>query len=138
MLRCPCSSSSDACLLHNSRYAICDTSLHAASAWQFDFSKFTLACSVCYSCVSLLPLTVHLMLQRMGFSAPQGLRPSLLKTVSVYGYSLFGFIPVCFLCLIKLAFIRWTAFITGFLLSTYFILRNILNIQDPKLVSFLS
>jgi len=56
-------------------------------AWAYDFTKVTVAASCLYSIISLVPLVVWFFLDKVGTTK------GLVEVISLYGYSLFVFVP---------------------------------------------
>lgn len=57
------------------------------TAWQYDFSKVTLAATLFYCCISILPIFIWFALKRA--DQQQGL----VQVISIHGYALTPYIP---------------------------------------------
>jgi len=82
--------------------------------WRYDFGKISLAATMIYGYISLVPFAVWAVLK---YKTTQG--PQLMDIVTLYGYSVAIFIPVSFLCIFPWigSAISWIAIITAILLS---------------------
>lgn len=89
--------------------------------WKYDFEKVTIAASVFYTMISVVPLMVYFALRRIGVDSHLWIT----HTISLYGYSFFSYVPAAFLCVIPLETIRWVSILLCFVLSAYFVTRNI-------------
>jgi hypothetical protein len=90
--------------------------------WKYDFEKVTIAASVFYTMLSIVPLLVYLALRRIGVT---GSNLWITHILSLYGYSFFSYVPAAVLCVIPIETVRWVAILLCFLLSSYFLGRNI-------------
>eukprot|EP00048_Salpingoeca_helianthica_P024396 m.32064 g.32064 ORF g.32064 m.32064 type:complete len:257 (-) comp9362_c0_seq1:1772-2542(-) len=68
----------------------------ARGEWRYDFSKVTLAATTIYTYVNMVPL---LLWAYMRWKLGSG--PSLLEIVCIYGYAMFVYIPVAFVCILS-------------------------------------
>ena len=68
-----------------------------ADAWRYDFNKVTLAATVVYTYIGLMPVLLWGVLKY--FNSTGNTPPSLLDIITVYGYSLFVYIPVAIICI---------------------------------------
>eukprot|EP01006_Ploeotia_vitrea_P043393 TRINITY_DN66724_c4_g4_i2.p1 TRINITY_DN66724_c4_g4~~TRINITY_DN66724_c4_g4_i2.p1 ORF type:complete len:282 (+),score=132.35 TRINITY_DN66724_c4_g4_i2:100-945(+) len=89
--------------------------------WKYDFEKVTLAASLFYSTISILPVAVYIWLRRLG--QPRALT----DLICIYGYSLTIFVPVCILCVVPSSLLRWLCVMVGFAVSSNFLTRNVWN-----------
>jgi len=94
--------------------------------WQTDFELMTMAASVFYFSISVAPFLLYLALSRVG------LDKSLVEVVSIYGYSLTVYVPASIICIAPLEFVRWIVLVWCFLVSTWFIVKNLFP-TDPDL-----
>jgi hypothetical protein len=62
--------------------------------WHYDFNKVTLAATVIYTYITVIPLLLWAVFK---YSATNP--PSLLDTITVYGYSMFVYIPAAIVCI---------------------------------------
>lgn len=69
----------------------------SADAWRYDFNKVTLAATVIYSYIGVVPVLLWGVLKY--FNSTGNTPPSLLDILTVYGYSLFVYIPVAIVCI---------------------------------------
>jgi len=90
--------------------------------WRYDFEKVTLAASVFYTMISVIPLIVYLGMRRVGVS---GNHLWITHVISLYGYSFFSYVPAAVLCVTPIDTVRWVAIALCFCLSSFFLVRNI-------------
>lgn len=90
----------------------------AKKTWTYDFSKLTLAGSVIYSYVTLLPLLYWVLLRYYEASK------KLVEVLCIYGYTLSIFVPISILCIIPSDFLRWLFILLGGAVSAIFLLSN--------------
>lgn len=88
------------------------------SKWTYDFNQLTVAGSVVYSYVTLLPMLVWLLLRY--FEAPK----KLADVLCIYGYTLAIFVPISVACVIPSNSLRWALVLLGGGISGVFILSN--------------
>lgn len=86
--------------------------------WTYNFNQLTLAGSVVYSYVTLLPLLFWLLLRY--YEAGK----KLVDVVCIYGYTLSVFIPISVLCVLPSDVMRWALVLVGGALSGIFLLSN--------------
>lgn len=86
--------------------------------WTYNFNQLTLAGSVVYSYVSLLPLVLWLLLSYNEASK------RLVDILCIYGYALSIFVPVSFLCVLPSDLFRWSLVFLGGCISGVFLLSN--------------
>jgi len=89
----------------------------------------TTAAWIFYSSISVIPIGVWFALGHLNHSK------SLVEVISIYGYSLFVFIPTCVICVFPSESLRWTSIILSFMISSIFIVKNLGNlviIQNPE------
>eukprot|EP00040_Diaphanoeca_grandis_P027931 m.160091 g.160091 ORF g.160091 m.160091 type:complete len:327 (-) comp31170_c1_seq10:442-1422(-) len=91
-------------------------------AWHYDFDKVSLAATLIYGYVSLVPFGLWAAM-KWRLKGP----PLLLDVFTLYGYSLFVFIPVSFVCIFPWIGqeIAWTSIIFAMSVSGYVLLKNI-------------
>eukprot|EP00466_Bigelowiella_natans_P000674 jgi/Bigna1/85019/estExt_fgenesh1_pg.C_10616 len=97
--------------------------------WKYDSRKLTTAAWIFYSSISIIPIGVWFALGHLNHAK------SLIEVISIYGYSLFVFIPTCVICVFPSEALRWTCVILSFLTSSIFIVRNLGNlviIRNPE------
>lgn len=90
-----------------------------ATEWSYDFTKLTVAATCLYAIITVVPLCVWFFLDRVGS------KKGLVEVISVYGYSLFVFVPTSIICVLPSNFVRWISVIVSFGMSTLFLLRNL-------------
>jgi len=90
--------------------------------WRYDFEKVTIAASVFYTMISVIPLLVYLAMRRIGVS---GGHFWITHVISLYGYSFFSYVPAAVLCITPLETVRWVAISLCFVISTFFLARNL-------------
>lgn len=94
---------------------------HEGANWQSNFHKVTYGASLFYGVLGLVPIAVWYLLDKVKQNKP------LVEIMSLYGYSLFVFIPSCVLCVIPLALIRWLSILISLVFSLTFLFRNVWN-----------
>ena len=96
--------------------------------WIYDFHIVTVAASVFYLYISLIPLILYFLCSK------SALDKNLDLLITIYGYSLLIYIPTCLLCTLPIHFIRWIVILSAFLHSTFYILKSVLatNINQWK------
>jgi len=92
-------------------------------AWKYDFNKVSFAATVVYVYITLIPFTLWAFFK---YTMKAGTQPSLLDVVTVYGYSLFVYIPVSIICIIPWIGeeIDWTSLVAAMLTSGGVLLIN--------------
>jgi len=90
--------------------------------WKYDFEKVTIAASVFYTMISIIPLLVYLAMRRIGVT---GSHLWITHIISLYGYSFFSYVPAAILCVTPIETVRWVAILLCFVLSAFFLVRNI-------------
>jgi len=90
--------------------------------WTYDFEKVTIAASVFYTMITIVPIMVYFCLRRIGVTGPE---PWLTHIISLYGYSFFPYVPAAIACVTPIDMIRWVVILLCFLISTFFLVRNI-------------
>lgn len=92
-------------------------------AWVYDFEKVTVAASVFYTMISIVPLCVWLYLKReLGVS---GSIPWLGHIISIYGYSFTIYIPAAVMCITPMELVRWITVFVSCVISLLFVTRNV-------------
>lgn len=86
--------------------------------WTYNFNQLTLAGSVVYSYVTLLPLLIWLLLRY--YEAPK----KLADVLCIYGYTLSVFLPISVLCVLPSNLLRWLMLLCGGAISAIFLLSN--------------
>jgi len=86
--------------------------------WTYNFNQLTLAGSVVYSYVTLLPLLVWLLLRYYEASK------KLVDVLCIYGYTLSVFVPISILCVLPSNLLRWLLVLIGGTTSAIFLLSN--------------
>lgn len=86
--------------------------------WTYNFNQLTLAGSVVYSYVTLLPLLYWLLLRYYEASK------KLVDVICIYGYTLSIFVPISILCVIPSNALRWLLVLIGGAVSAVFLLSN--------------
>mmetsp|Transcript_20453 Transcript_20453/g.40493 ORF Transcript_20453/g.40493 Transcript_20453/m.40493 type:complete len:304 (+) Transcript_20453:18-929(+) len=90
--------------------------------WKYDFEKVTVAASVFYTMITVIPLCVWLALKKVGVTSSV---PWLAHIISVYGYSFTIYIPATLVCVTPIELARWVTMLVTFVVSTVFVSRNI-------------
>ena len=86
--------------------------------WTYDFSQLTLAGTVIYSYVTLLPLLFWLLLRYYEASK------KLVDVLCIYGYTMTIFVPISVLCVVPSDLLRWILVLVGGAISSIFLLSN--------------
>lgn len=86
--------------------------------WTYNFNQLTMAGSVVYSYVTLLPLMVWLLLRYYEASK------RLVDVLCIYGYTLGIFVPISVLCVLPSNALRWILVFLGGGVSGIFLLSN--------------
>merc|ERR1719399_404195 len=86
--------------------------------WTYNFNQLTLAGSVVYSYVTLLPLLFWMLLRYYEASK------KLVDVLCIYGYTLSIFVPISLLCVIPSNLLRWLLMLAGGAISAVFLLSN--------------
>lgn len=89
------------------------------TAWHYDFNKMTIAAGVIYGYALCVPLGINF--TAMYFTEAVGF----IQLVCVYGYSLFVFVIVSYLCIIPSELVRWLLVVGAFVVSGGVIWGNI-------------
>ena len=87
--------------------------------WSYDFTKLTTAASIIYGYVCIVPLLFSIILHY--YNSP--LRA--IQVLCLYGYAIFAFIPIAFLCAFGNQIFRWILVGVGFLITDAFIVCNL-------------
>mmetsp|Transcript_4517 Transcript_4517/g.7586 ORF Transcript_4517/g.7586 Transcript_4517/m.7586 type:complete len:230 (-) Transcript_4517:545-1234(-) len=87
--------------------------------WTYNFNQLTLAGSVVYSYVSVLPLVLWLLLRYYEASK------RLVDILCIYGYTLSIFVPISVLCVLPSETLRWLMVFFGGAVSGIFLLSNL-------------
>jgi len=90
----------------------------AQPKWTYNFNQLTLAGTVVYSYVTLLPLLFWLLLRYYEASK------KLVDVICIYGYTLSAFVPISVLCVIPSNLLRWILVLGGGAVSAVFLLSN--------------
>ncbi|KAF8065049.1 hypothetical protein FPV67DRAFT_1671337 [Lyophyllum atratum] len=88
--------------------------------YDYDFTLLSVAVSLVYAYGIALPVLLWLALRYMGVG-----EWSVVEAVAIWGYGQFVWIPVSILCVITVPIVRWVLVILGFILSGYFLVRNV-------------
>lgn len=86
--------------------------------WTYNFNQLSLASSVIYSYVTLLPLLFWLLLRYYEASK------KLVDVLCIYGYTLSVFVPISILCVLPSNLLRWLLVLLGGAVSAVFLLSN--------------
>ena len=90
----------------------------AQPKWTYNFNQLTLAGSVVYSYVTLLPMLFWMLLRYYEASK------KLVDVLCIYGYTLSIFIPISILSVVPSNFLRWLLVLLGGGVSAIFLLSN--------------
>merc|ERR1712083_705709 len=96
----------------------------AKEAWHSDVEKISNAAWGLYLSLAMFPALVYLLIK---YTALPTSAVSYFKLLSLYGYSLFSYVPACVLCVIPNVWVRWIVVMTAFTISTTFLLGNIIT-----------
>ncbi len=89
-----------------------------AGKWSYNFNHLTLAGSVVYSYVTVLPILLWLLLRYYDASK------RLIDIICIYGYTLGIFIPISVLCVLNSDILRWFLILVGGSVSGLFLVSN--------------
>jgi len=88
-----------------------------------DVQKISNAASWLYIALIVVPLLIWILIKY--FSVEDHHAPALAELVSLYGYSLFPYVPTCILCVVPLSWFRTTVVVLAAILSSLLLLANI-------------
>jgi len=88
------------------------------TGWTYNFNQLTLAGSVIYAYVTLLPLLFWMLLRYYEASK------KLVDVLCIYGYTLAVFVPISVLCVLPINLLRWLLLLIGGGVSAIFLLSN--------------
>jgi hypothetical protein len=91
----------------------------SADAWTFSYEKLSLAATMTYLMVSLLPLLAWLLIRH--YKVPF----RLVEVLCLYGYSFTIYIPATVLCALPVPYLSIAAMCLAFAVSTLFLCRNV-------------
>merc|ERR550534_1062717 len=83
--------------------------------------KISNAASGGYACLIIVPLILFGLIKYAGTQS----QPSYIELMSLYGYSLFPYIPACILNVVPFGWFRWIVVITAFAFSTTLLAKNV-------------
>ncbi|KAJ7644931.1 hypothetical protein FB45DRAFT_825070 [Roridomyces roridus] len=89
-------------------------------AYDYDFGLLSIAVTIVYSYGLAVPVLLWVALRYLGVG-----EWSVVEAVALWGYAMFVWIPVSILAVIPVPIVRWVLTIAAFLLSGYFLTRNI-------------
>ncbi|KAH7281432.1 hypothetical protein KP509_36G047200 [Ceratopteris richardii] len=95
------------------------TYLSKHASWQFDIGKVTWAAGLFYAYTFLVPLLSYFFLKYINAAL------GLIQLCSLYGYSLFVFIPASVISLVPVEILRWVVIAGAGLVSAAFLATNI-------------
>lgn len=87
--------------------------------WTYNFNQLTLAGSVVYSYVTLIPVSLWLLLRYYGAWK------NLVDILCIYGYTLSVFVPMSVFCLMPSDPFRWFCVLVGGCMSGIFLISNV-------------
>ena len=93
--------------------------------WKYDFHKVSLAASVIFTYVCLLPVCVWGFLWWRHTHDKTSAAVTFLEIICIYGYSLTVFIPVSICWVVNVPLLRWTLVIIGSVLSSMVLLISL-------------
>lgn len=97
--------------------------------WRYDFDKVSLAATMIYGYITLAPFALWATMKWKLKKAP-----GLLDTITLYGYSIFIYIPVSFLCIFPWigSEIAWTSILVAMGVSGSVLLINVHEVLKPN------
>jgi len=98
----------------------------AIGDFETDFQLLTFAATVFYISTTIIPTVLYLTLHHIG------VEKSLVEIISIYGYSLCVYVPASVACIAPYDWIRWPVIVWCFMVSTWFIVKNLFP-TDPNL-----
>jgi len=96
---------------------------NAADNLDSDVKKISNAASWLYIALIVVPLLIWVLIKY--FAVENHPTPAFSELVSLYGYSLFPYIPTCVFCVVPLSWFRTTVVILAAILSSLLLLANI-------------
>ena len=92
---------------------------HSSGKWERDFTLLSLAATMIYVYVFVIPICIWV------FARSSGVSVSLVKVVSLYGYALSSFIVASFLCIIPASWLQWIVVLLAMGLSGSVLFQNL-------------
>lgn len=89
------------------------------ATWSYDFKKVTAGATAFYGYISIVPLLVWFAMKHCDDNK------SFVNVASLFGYALISYVPVCLLCIPPLSMLRWLSIATAFVISSYFLVKNL-------------
>lgn len=102
-------------------------------SFEASYSEITVAATLIYGCLVLVPLITRVALHCQGQGADS---VNFKQLICVYGYSLAPLIPVCVMCLLPSQLMRWIAVVGGHIFSLAFVRGHLwtdLEVEAPSL-----
>uniref|UniRef100_A0A7S2UYF6 Protein YIPF n=1 Tax=Fibrocapsa japonica TaxID=94617 RepID=A0A7S2UYF6_9STRA len=87
------------------------------SIWEYDMNAVVSIASIIYAWLVFIPLLTYIACQQLGVSI------SFIQLFSVYGYSLFVYVPLALLCLIPNNLVIWLCLVAAGVVSSAFLFR---------------
>eukprot|EP00898_Chlorokybus_atmophyticus_P007947 jgi/Chlat1/8153/Chrsp76S07607 len=101
-----------------SNYASYITHRTTDEPWSYDINKLVYAASIFYGYVGIIPIVLKFLIQYLGASV------RFVSLWCLYGYSLFIFIPVTFVCILPSELARWVIVLAAWSVSSIFLVIN--------------
>jgi len=95
----------------------------AQDSWHSDVEKISNAAWGLYLALIIVPVLLYGLISYSDVPASEA--PGVIKLISLYGYSLFPYVPACVLCVIPVGWLRWSAIILAFIQSTLLLVFNV-------------
>jgi hypothetical protein len=106
-----------------------DANAKKEEVWNLNFSKITIAASVFYCYITVIPILFYYLISRAGVSGK-----SMMEISSLFGYSLFPYLFACFLSIPPVSWLRWLSISFAYCFSILFLLKNLWTETNAKLV----
>lgn len=87
--------------------------------WRYDFNTVTVATSICYSCITWIPVILYFFLQRTDAGKP------LIELISIIGYSFTPLLITCWLLVIPVNILQWLIVSAGCAVQSWFVVKNV-------------
>jgi len=94
----------------------------SSTSWKFDIDKLSEAVGVIYGFITVIPLLLW------GFCRYRKIPLRLMDILCIYGYSFVVYIPISFLSVIPVTWIKWVMFGIATIISTSLIITNFFNV----------
>lgn len=108
-------------------YAFSRDSANNDKVWKYDFQRVTVAASTFYLFISVFPLLVWAVAQRVAAS-----QKTLVEFMCIYGYSLIPLVPILGGLVVGISWLSWLLCAVALCVSVVFLLRNLFPMPPSK------